>query len=130
MLRKEDKLVISRLAFDLLKSVHTSPGRYSEIFLKTPRGWGIGRLIVDRFSYYLYTTRPDEVEALRRLMEGGRTLEEAIACRRSLPALVAGLLGGLLAAMGVAQFYQPAQPQLAVVDLRQLVDARKNRLLL
>jgi len=80
MLRKEDKLVISRLAFDLLKSVHTSPGRYSEIFLKTPRGWGIGRLIVDRFSYYLYTTRPDEVEALRRLMEGGKTLEEAIVC--------------------------------------------------
>jgi len=50
--------------------------------------------------------------------------------RRSLPALAAGLLGGLLATVGVAQFYQPAQPQLAVVDLRQLVDARKNRLLL
>ncbi|MFH0810116.1 MAG: type IV secretion system protein TraC [Pseudomonadota bacterium] len=80
MLRKENKLVLNPLAFEQLKSVHTSQGRYSEIFLKTPRGWGIGRLIVNRFSYYLYTTRPDEVEAIRRLTEQGKTLEEAIAC--------------------------------------------------
>jgi len=50
--------------------------------------------------------------------------------RKTVPALAAGLLGGVLAAVAVAQFYQPAQPHLAVIDLRQLVDARKNRLLL
>jgi len=50
--------------------------------------------------------------------------------RRSLPALAAGLLSGVLAAACLIHFYQPVQPQLAVVDLRQLVDARKNRLLI
>jgi conjugal transfer ATP-binding protein TraC len=39
---------------------------------------GLGRFVVDPFSYWLYTTKPDEVALLNRLIRDGLRLEEAI----------------------------------------------------
>jgi conjugal transfer ATP-binding protein TraC len=36
------------------------------------------RFMVDRFSYYLYTTDPKETAEIDRLVESGMSLKEAI----------------------------------------------------
>jgi conjugal transfer ATP-binding protein TraC len=63
---------------ELLKTVHTVPGAYSEILVLTGRGGGIGRLVVDPFRRLLYSTDPQDVAALRRLRATGLTVPAAI----------------------------------------------------
>jgi conjugal transfer ATP-binding protein TraC len=63
---KEGRLSIGPGGFQLLKTVRTDKGRYSEIFCRTDYGAGIGRLIVDKFRYLLYSTHPDDVGAIAR----------------------------------------------------------------
>ena len=62
----------------MLKTVHTVPGVYSEILTLTDVGAGIGRLMVDPFRQLLYSTKPADVAAIRRLREQGLSVEEAI----------------------------------------------------
>ena len=59
-------------------TVHTLPGVYSEIFFITERGTGIGRLVVDPFKRILFSTRADEVNAIRQLRRQGLSLQEAV----------------------------------------------------
>ena len=68
-LQAERRLPMTEAGAELLKSVHTLPGAYSEIMVLTDRGGGIGRLVVDPFRRLLYSTDPQEVAALRRLRE-------------------------------------------------------------
>lgn len=78
---EDQKLLdLSPAGFDLLKTVATVKGHYSEIFFYLDNGncAGVGRLIVDRRSQLLYTTQPDEVAALDKLQQAGLSLEEAI----------------------------------------------------
>jgi conjugal transfer ATP-binding protein TraC len=77
-LKKESKLPMSDGEFDLLKTVHTSPGNYSELFFITEYGRGIGRLIVDPFQQLLFSTKAEDVQAIRRYKERGLPVEEAI----------------------------------------------------
>ena len=77
-LKADKRLPLSDGGYALLKTVHTLPGVYSEIFFLTERGSGIGRLIVDPFKRLLFSTRADEVNALKRLRRQGLTLPEAI----------------------------------------------------
>ena len=59
-LKTSGRVQLSDGMYDLLKSVHTDKGNYSEIFTYTPYGITIGRLVVDRFRQLLYTTDPAE----------------------------------------------------------------------
>lgn len=77
-IRKEGYLALTPYGYELIKSVYTIPGRYSEIFFKTPFGGGVGRLYVPEPLKLLYSTKPDEVEAIRKLREQGLGLMEAI----------------------------------------------------
>lgn len=77
-LKQSQKVSISEGMYELLKSVHTDTGNYSEIFLYTPDGIAIGRLVVDRFTQLLYTTKADEYMALKQLTEGGMSIRDAI----------------------------------------------------
>lgn len=78
-LKESKALVLDEGLFDLLTSLHSVPGKYSEVFIRTPLGSGIGRLRVDPFSYLLYTTKPEEYGRVERLMrEEGLTVDEAI----------------------------------------------------
>ena len=77
-LKSEKRLPLPEGGYTLLKTVHTVPGVYSELFLLTERGSGIGRLIVDPFKRLLFSTKPDEVHALKTLRQEGLTLTQAI----------------------------------------------------
>lgn len=73
------QLPLSGFGVETLKSVHTVPGRYSEVFLIADSGQGIGRLVVDPFSRLLYSTRPDDVARLKAARSMGLGTAEAIA---------------------------------------------------
>jgi conjugal transfer ATP-binding protein TraC len=63
---------------EMLKTVHTVPGAYSEVMTLCDSGAGIGRLLVDPFRRLLYSTRPSDVAAIRHLREKGFSVEQAI----------------------------------------------------
>jgi len=62
----------------LLKSVRTVKPRYSEMFMDTPFGMGVARIIVDPFSYYVYTSDAKEIAEIEKLVDSGMSYEEAI----------------------------------------------------
>lgn len=70
----------SGFVLDLLKSVRNSKPNYSEVFIDSPLGLGIARLVVDPFSYWINTSAPDEVAAFEALMRQGLSPLEAV-CR-------------------------------------------------
>ena len=75
---KENILTIDDFAKEMLRTVMTEKGKYSEIFVKNSVTWGVMRFMVDRFSYYLYTTDPKETAEIDKLVESGMSLKEAI----------------------------------------------------
>lgn len=77
-IKRTGKLDIGDWGFDTLKSVHTQRGYYSEIFFYTNVGLGVGRLIVNRFTQILYSTHPDDINAVDRRVKTGMTIAEAI----------------------------------------------------
>ena len=62
----------------MLKSLKSNKPKYSEIFMDTPFGVGVARLIVDPYSYFVYTSDPTEIAEIERYVESGITYEEAI----------------------------------------------------
>lgn len=77
-LKESGRLLMDEGLFELLSSIHTAPGRYSEVYVRTPIGAGIGRLIVDRFTHLVYTTNPAEYARVEEYLRQGLTLVEAI----------------------------------------------------
>jgi conjugal transfer ATP-binding protein TraC len=78
--KAKDKKLIDYDAFTMkiLKSVRTPRPRYSEIFMDTPMGTGVARLIVDPYSYYLFTSDAGENADIERLVRSGKTYSEAL----------------------------------------------------
>lgn len=64
--------------FQLLKSLHTRKGEYSEIFIRGSSGSEIVRLYVPRYMQLVYTTDPEELKILERYRKSGLTIAEAI----------------------------------------------------
>jgi conjugal transfer ATP-binding protein TraC len=77
-LEKEERLPIGKAGYNLLKTVHTQVGAYSEIFFMTSYGGGIGRLIVDKYHQLLYSTHPKDVHAIKERRRQGMSIAEAI----------------------------------------------------
>lgn len=77
-LKKDGRLPLSDGEYELLKTVRTEPGAFSEVFFVTPSGRSIGRLIVEPFRRLLYSTKADEVEAIEARRRQGKTVVEAI----------------------------------------------------
>jgi conjugal transfer ATP-binding protein TraC len=77
-MKQDRRLPLSDGGYELLKTVHTLPGAYSEIFFLTEMGSGIGRLIVDPFKRLLFSTKPEDVQALKQLRRQGFSLGDAI----------------------------------------------------
>ena len=76
-----DKL--GRLSMDdgmkrMLQSLRTEHGAYSEIFVSSPMGSGIGRLMVDPYSLLLYSSKAEDVSAIDAKRAEGLTLPAAI----------------------------------------------------
>lgn len=78
MLKDTGRIDLSEGGYELLKTVHTLPGEYSEIFIHSPIGQGIVRLVTDRYSQLLYTTKPDELAALKVFTDKGMNVHNAI----------------------------------------------------
>lgn len=77
-LKDDKKLSLSDYQLDIIKSIKTKKGVYSEIFIKSE---GIGtpvRLIVDPFSSLVYTTDPNDFQLIEDLKKSGLSIEEAI----------------------------------------------------
>ena len=62
----------------MLKSVSTIAGKYSEIAMRTPDGWAMGRLIVDPWTEKMMSTRAEDWSALKTLEKKGLTKIQAI----------------------------------------------------
>lgn len=63
---------------ELLKSVKSKPPKYSELFFDTPFGNGVLRLVVDPYTYYLYTSNPREIAAIEKMVREGKDYDQAI----------------------------------------------------
>ncbi|PBN43542.1 TraC family protein [Sphingobium sp. D43FB] len=75
----ENKILdYSGFVLDLLKSVRNNKPNYSEVFIDSPLGLGIARLVVDPFSYWINTSAPNEVAAFERLLARGASPLEAV----------------------------------------------------
>jgi len=75
----ENKILdYSGFVLDLLKSVRNNKPNYSEVFIDSPLGLGIARLVVDPFSYWINTSAPQEVAAFEARLRSGRSPLEAI----------------------------------------------------
>jgi conjugal transfer ATP-binding protein TraC len=70
----------SPLEEDVMRSIHTQKGEYSEFLLINPSGHKIPyRLVIDRFFYYLTTTDPKDKQNINETMQRlNCSLEEAI----------------------------------------------------
>jgi conjugal transfer ATP-binding protein TraC len=78
-IKKGRKMLLSGYFSELVDSLTTVPGKYSEVLVyNSEQGIGLGRFAVDPFSYWLYTTKPDEVALLNRFIKEGLRLEDAI----------------------------------------------------
>jgi conjugal transfer ATP-binding protein TraC len=72
------RIFVDEQARDLLMSVDTVQGKYSEIAIRGPNGLSIGRLIVDRFTEKLYSTVGSEFQFVRDRVAAGRTIDQAV----------------------------------------------------
>ncbi len=77
------KLMGDEYTKQLLRSVHTVPGVYSEIFIRCDEGQGVYRFIADPYAYWLYTTSPADkplrVDKLNSYVKDGLPRTEALA---------------------------------------------------
>jgi len=62
----------------LLQSLRTEHGAYSEVFIHSPAGSGIGRLIVDPVSLLLFSSRAEDFNAINAKRTAGLSVSEAI----------------------------------------------------
>ena len=61
-----------------LKSLTTADGRYAELVLHGPDGWRVARLVLDRWSVALFSSRGPAFAAVERLKARGLSTVEAI----------------------------------------------------
>lgn len=79
MLINSEIFSLSEIDKNLIKSVHTVSGEYSELFIITPDEVKLPyRLVMDRYFYYITTTNPKDKEKIQELLEQGISLGDAI----------------------------------------------------
>jgi conjugal transfer ATP-binding protein TraC len=77
-LKQTQRVALNEGSYKLLKSVHTDVGNYSEIFVYTPVGTTVSRLVMDRFEQLLYTNKAEEFAKIKHYRDGGLSISEAI----------------------------------------------------
>ena len=91
-------------ALEVLNSVKNNKPKYSEVFIDSTLGIGVGRLIVDPHGYYMFSSDGRDVARYNRLVDAGAAPAEAI------DALARGLEADLLAALADRDLERPADP--------------------
>ena len=77
-LKKSGRFNIDEFLGRLLRSIRTRHGEYSEVYISTPSGGAIGRLIVDKYTAKVYSTKAEEVHAVNQLVAQGYSLADAV----------------------------------------------------
>ncbi len=72
-----------RIAMDehkkrLLKSLRTEAGAFSELYVFSPMGEGVGRLILDPYTLLLFSNKADDNQAIDRRRAAGMSVDDAI----------------------------------------------------
>lgn len=81
---RDEKILKSQLSMDewqinIAQKLRGSKGKYSEFMLRHSRGaWQIARLMLDPFSAKLYSSKAEDVIAIRAMQNKGFSLTEAI----------------------------------------------------
>lgn len=78
--RKDNQLVMEDWAFNMLKSVHTEAGVFSEIFVNVGALQCVGRLIVSDFQKLLYSTTAKDITDIKHYQDQGLGIQDAIRC--------------------------------------------------
>ena len=78
LLKSSKRLVMDPNMERTLRSLHTVQGQYAEIMIKGPKGFAVGRLLLDPFSQILYSTKAEEFSAVQSLVHQGWSLKDAI----------------------------------------------------
>ncbi|WMP17318.1 type IV secretion system protein TraC [Thiothrix lacustris] len=77
-LKKSGRFNVDEFLGRLLRSIRTRHGEYSEVYIHTPSGGAVGRLIVDKFTAKVYSTKAEEVHAVNQLVAQGHSLADAV----------------------------------------------------
>ncbi len=65
---KADKIIdYDDFVMKILKTVRSNKPNYSEIFIDSPFGIGVVRLIVDKYTYYIFTSDPKETSEIEHI---------------------------------------------------------------
>jgi conjugal transfer ATP-binding protein TraC len=78
LLKNSDRLAMDPSMERTLRSLRTEQGQYAEIMIKGPKGFAVGRLLLDPFSQTLYSTKAEEFSAVQGLVERGWKLKDAV----------------------------------------------------
>ncbi|MBS0272298.1 MAG: type IV secretion system protein TraC [Proteobacteria bacterium] len=78
LLKNSDRLAMDPTMERTLRSLRTEQGKYAEVMIKGPKGFAVGRLLLDPFSQVLYSTKAEEFAAVQSLIRQGWSLKEAI----------------------------------------------------
>ena len=74
----EQKVSLTSSMKSKIRSLNTEAGQYSDIFVYSPVGHGIGRLVSDPFNSLLSSSKGEDFEAIRNKQLGGLTISQAI----------------------------------------------------
>ena len=77
---KEGIIDYDEFTMILLKSVKSMVPRYTEIFIdgQEATGVGVARLVLDPYSYFLFTSNPADNKRISEIVKRGATYEQAI----------------------------------------------------
>lgn len=75
---KSAQFVATDAQKQMLRSLETVAGRYSDIMIKGPMGWGVGRLILDPYSLLQYSSKAEDFEAIKVYRDQGQSIDESI----------------------------------------------------
>ena len=78
MMDKLGQLTMDDAMKRLLQSLRTEHGAYSEVFIHSPAGNGVGRLIVDPYSLLLFSSRAEDFSAINAKRAQGLSVSQAI----------------------------------------------------
>ncbi|MBE0470141.1 MAG: TraC family protein [Methyloprofundus sp.] len=88
---KSGLMVADELTQKLLSSVHTIPGKYSEIFVRCGGGSGVYRFISDRYTYWLYTSNGTEKAIRKKRYESIMDKDPALSYQQAMSMAIAEL---------------------------------------
>jgi conjugal transfer ATP-binding protein TraC len=78
-LDQSKKLVMDESMKRMLSQTQTEQGKFSEIFVHSPLGSGLVRLLIDPASLLMFSNRQEDNKPLDEMQAAGMTLDEAIA---------------------------------------------------